>query len=287
MRISVLGMGNMGQALAARLLAGGHQVTVWNRTAGKADELVRQGAAEAGSLPEATEGAEVVMMCLTADAAVRAVAIEGGVAQNLPVGAVLVDMSTVSPDTSRAVGAAVAGGAFVDAPVLGGPEAFRNGRAKLLLGGDRAVVDRLNPLWPQISAGHYYTGENGTAATLKLLSNLILIGATQLLMEAVVTAQALGFSDETLREVFGGSPAVAPGTQVRLEDILHGDHAGWWTLVLARKDLGLALQLARGAGLELPLADAGAGLIARGIDAGYGELDLGAMAEVLRSTARS
>jgi 3-hydroxyisobutyrate dehydrogenase-like beta-hydroxyacid dehydrogenase len=246
---------------------------------------VDRGVVEARTLDEAVQGAEVVMMCLTNDAAVRSVALESGAVAALPAGSVLVDMSTVAPDTSRAVGAAVPGGRFVNAPVLGGPDAFRGGKAKLLLGGDRSVIDRLDALWNDLSAGHYYTGDNGTATTLKLLSNLILIGGTQLLMEAVATAQAHGFKDEILRDVFGGSPAVAPGVQVRLEDILHGDHEGWWTLKLAEKDLNLALKLARSAGLNLPLADAGEGLIARSIDAGYGDQDLGSMMNVLRQKA--
>jgi 3-hydroxyisobutyrate dehydrogenase-like beta-hydroxyacid dehydrogenase len=282
MRIGILGMGNMGQALAARLLERGYDVTVWNRTAGKCGDIVQRGAVEVVTLDEAVQGAEVVMMCLTNDAAVRSVALESGAAGALLAGSILVDMSTVAPDISRAVGAAVPGGRFVDAPVLGGPDAFRAGKAKLLLGGDRSVIDRLDTLWSDLSAGHYYTGENGTATTLKLLSNLILIGGTQLLMEAVTTAQAHGFDDGILRDVFGGSPAVAPGVQVRLEDILHGDHEGWWTLKLADKDLNLALQLARSVDLNLPLADAGEGLITRSIDAGYGDKDLGAMMNVLR-----
>jgi 3-hydroxyisobutyrate dehydrogenase-like beta-hydroxyacid dehydrogenase len=230
-------------------------------------------------------GAEVVFTLLTDDKAVRAVALEGNVAGMLPPGAVLVDMSTVSPDTSRAVGAATPEGRFVDAPILGGPEPFGAGKAKLLLGGRRDLVASLDPLWDDLSAGHYYAGPNGTATTLKLLSNLILVGGTQLLIEAVVTAQRLGVGNDVLREVFGGSPAVAPGVRARLDDILEGDHAGWWTLLLADKDVSLALVLAQQAGLRLPLGEASEGFIARSIDAGYGSEDLGAMAEVLRGTA--
>jgi 3-hydroxyisobutyrate dehydrogenase len=276
-------MGHMGHALAARLLDRGYDLTVWNRTAGKVDDLVQRGAVEAATLDEAVQGAEVVMTCLTNDAAVRSVVLDGGVAARLPAETVLVDLSTVSPKTSRTVGGAVPPARFIDAPVLGGPDAFRAGRAKLLLGGDRVAIERLNALWNDLSAGHYYTGENGTATTLKLLSNLILVGGTQLLMEAVATAQAHGFPDDILRDVFGGSPAVAPGVQVRLEDVLHGDHDGWWTLKLADKDLGLALKLAQSAGLELPLTQAGERLVARSIDAGYGDKDLGAMMNVLRA----
>jgi 3-hydroxyisobutyrate dehydrogenase-like beta-hydroxyacid dehydrogenase len=213
---------------------------------------------------------------------VKAVALEGDVASSLGEGTVLVDMSTVSPDTSREVGAATPGGRFVDAPVLGGPGVFAQGKAKLLLGGNRETVESLDALWNDLSSGYYYTGPNGTATTLKLLSNLNLVGGTQLLMEAVVTARAHGFSDDVLREVFGGSPAVAPGVRLRLDEILNANYDGWWTLKLADKDIGLVQRLAEQAGLDLPLADASRGLIERGIEAGYGDKDLQSMTEVLQ-----
>jgi 3-hydroxyisobutyrate dehydrogenase-like beta-hydroxyacid dehydrogenase len=282
MKVSVLGLGTMGAALAGRLLDTGHDVTVWNRSPGKAAPLVARGAREGASLEDAVRGAEVVFTLVTNDAAVRALVIEGRVAQMLGGDTALVDMSTVSPDTSRAVGEAVQGGRFVDAPILGGPEPFAAGKAKLLLGGDRATVERLSLLWEDLSSGHYYTGPNGTATTLKLLSNHLLVGGTQLLMEAVVTAQAHGFDNDVLREVFGSTPAIAPGVRVRLEDVLEGDHVGWWTLLLADKDMSLVLKLADAVDLRLPLAATSEALIREAIDAGYGEKDLGAVTEVLR-----
>jgi 3-hydroxyisobutyrate dehydrogenase-like beta-hydroxyacid dehydrogenase len=282
MKVSVLGLGHMGAALAGRLLETGHEVAVWNRTPGKAADLVEGGAHEATSLQEAVAGAEVVIILVTNDAAVKAVAMEGNVVGMLPENGVLVDMSTVSPDTSREIGAATPDGRFVDAPILGGPEPFRAGKARLLLGGQREVVARLDPLWDDLSSGHFYTGPNGTATTLKLLSNHLLVGGTQLLMEAVVTAQAHGFSNDVLREVFGGTPAIAPGVKVRLEDVLGGDHVGWWTLLLADKDMTLVLKLAQQADLRLPIAEASEKLVRDAIEAGYGEKDLGAITEVLR-----
>jgi 3-hydroxyisobutyrate dehydrogenase-like beta-hydroxyacid dehydrogenase len=282
MKVSVLGLGHMGVALAGRLLETGHDVTVWNRTPGKAGDLVGGGAHEATSLQEAVAGAEVVFTLVTNDAAVKAVALESNVVGMLPENAVLVDMSTVSPDTSREIGAAAPDGRFVDAPILGGPEPFRAGKARLLLGGQREMVTRLDPLWDDLSSGHFYTGPNGTATTLKLLSNHLLVGGTQLLMEAVVTAQAHGFSNDVIREVFGGTPAIAPGVKVRLEDVLGGDHVGWWTLLLADKDMTLVLKLAQQADLRLPIAEASEKLVRDAIEAGYGEKDLGAITEVLR-----
>jgi 3-hydroxyisobutyrate dehydrogenase-like beta-hydroxyacid dehydrogenase len=185
------------------------------------------------------------------------------------------------------VGQATPGGRFIDAPILGGPEPFGAGKAKLLLGGDRTLVERLDPLWGDLASGHYYTGPNGTATTLKLLSNHLLVGGTQLLMEAVVTAQAHGFDNDVLREVFGSTPAIAPGVRVRLEDVLEGDHVGWWTLLLADKDMSLVLKLGDQAGLRLPIAQASEALIGEAIDAGYGEKDLGAITEVLRQETKA
>ncbi|MBV9279102.1 MAG: NAD(P)-dependent oxidoreductase, partial [Chloroflexi bacterium] len=240
MRIAVLGLGNMGRAAATRLLGKGYEVGVWNRSPDKAAELVERGAAEAPTVAEAVAGSDVVLTLLANDAAVKEVCLgEGNALAHLGPGAVLADMSTVHPDTSRALAAAASGGRFVEAPILGGPEAFASGKARLLLGGPEGVVHGLGRLWSDLAAASVYTGPNGTAATLKLLSNLILVGSTELLMEAVVTAQASGIDDGTLREVFGQSPAVAPGVQARLEDILGGDHRGWWTLELADKDMTL------------------------------------------------
>lgn len=282
MKVAVLGLGNMGAALAARLLDTGHEVTVWNRTPGRAQSLVSLGATEAGTPEDAAISAEVVITLLSDDAAVKAVCIEGNIVGALGTEAVLVDMSTVSPATSRQIGATTPGGRFIDAPVLGGPAVFGEGKAKLLLGGSLELVQSLSELWDDLSAGHYYTGPNGTATTLKLLSNLILVGGTQLLMEAIVTARTHGFSDHILHEVFGESPAVAPGVRARLGEVLEAQYDGWWTLKLADKDLGLVLDLAQQAHIHLPIAEASRELLVKGIDAGLGDKDLQSLTEVLR-----
>lgn len=278
----------MGKAAAIRLHEKGYEVAVWNRSPGKAAELVERGASEAASIAQAVEGADVALTFLANDPAVKQVYLgEGGAIASLGEAAVLVDMSTVHPDTSRALADATPGGRFVDAPILGGPETFLNGRAKLLVGGREDVVRSLERLWIDLSDAHFYTGPNGTATTLKLLSNLILVGGTLLMAEAVVTAQASGIRNDVLREVLGASPAVSPGVKVRLDDVLEGDHHGWWTLELADKDLSLVLKLASGATLELPLAAATEAALREAIEAGYSELDLGAVTEVLRRPAEA
>jgi 3-hydroxyisobutyrate dehydrogenase-like beta-hydroxyacid dehydrogenase len=287
MRIAILGTGHMGRAIGARLLEKGHSVVAWNRTPGRTAELERLGASSAKSAAEAAQDADGVLTLLTADEAVRSVAFEGRVLSSLRPGAVLVDMSTVSPETSRGLGRSTPGGRFVDAPILGGPEATRAGRAKLLLGGDRDVVDGLDSLWQDIAADYYYCGSNGSATTLKLLSNLMLVGGTALLAEAIVAAQRNGIDDETLKRVFKQSPAIAPGVQVRFDDILAGDHDGWWTIHLAQKDMSLALHLGRSTNLQLPVAEATVGALDATDGLSLGEKDLGAVVELIRSRVRS
>ncbi|GAC1635908.1 MAG: 2-hydroxy-3-oxopropionate reductase [Chloroflexota bacterium] len=287
MRVTVLGLGFMGSAIANRLLDTGYPVTVWNRTSAKAGPLVERGAVQAPAPVEAATGADVVVTLLTNDAAVREVSLgEGGVAHALPRGATLVDMSTVSPDTSRALAAAVPDGRFVDAPILGGPEATQQGKARLLLGGREDIVRALEPLWNDLSAGYSYCGDNGRAATLKILSNLILVGSITLLAEAVVVAQSLGLPNTVLRDVFGSSPAVAPGAKARLEDIMEGDHRGWWTVTLAEKDMRLALALAAEGNVDLPLTSAMERMLGQARDQGFADLDLGAIVELLRAPTR-
>jgi 3-hydroxyisobutyrate dehydrogenase-like beta-hydroxyacid dehydrogenase len=276
----------MGRAVARRLRDQSYDVTVWNRTPGRAEELVQRGAHEAPSIEDAVAGADAVITLLTNDAAVKHVALgENGAIAHLSAEATLIDMSTVYPDTSRTLAAEAPGGQFVDAPILGGPEALINGRARLLVGGPDQLVKRLDQLWNDLSVAYVHTGPNGTATLLKLLSNLNLVGGTALLAEAIATAQASGIGDEVLRQVFGQSPAVAPGVQLRMEDMLGGDHLGWWSLELADKDMTLILKLGADAQVRLPVALATEGLVRQAIDAGYGELDLGAIVEAIRRPA--
>jgi 3-hydroxyisobutyrate dehydrogenase-like beta-hydroxyacid dehydrogenase len=241
------------------------------------------GAVAAPTIREAVTGAEAVLLSLTADGAVKTVALEpqGAIAALSP-GAILADMSTVSPETSRQLAAATPARRFVDAPILGGPETTEKGKAKLLLGGDEALVTSFETLWRDIADEYYYCGESGSATTLKLLSNLMLVGGTALLAEAIATAQGSGIDNETLKRAFKQSPAIAPGVVVRFDDILEGDHEGWWTIKLAEKDMDLALDLGWRQGLTLPVAAATVESLERADAAGFGGQDLGAVVEPLR-----
>jgi len=280
-RISVLGMGRMGESIALRLLAGGHQVTVWNRSPGKAAEPVARGATEVRSVAEAAAGADAVITSLANDDAVRALVLgEGGLAGRLG-GAVYIDASTISPALSAELAGAI--DAFVAMPVLGNPEAVRAGTALYLLGGPAPVLERVEPVVAALTSAtrRYRTAPMASAA--KLASNLLLLDAVVALAESFTVARAGGLSDDEIRDLLGESPMVAPGVRNRFAAILGHGEASWWTIALGGKDARLAAELARSAGARLPLTEAAYQRYQDAVAAGLGERDIAAIGDLYRA----
>jgi 3-hydroxyisobutyrate dehydrogenase-like beta-hydroxyacid dehydrogenase len=284
MRLAVLGLGRMGHALAERLLGSGHAVTVWNRTPDKAGDLIAKGLRPAGTPAEAAQTAEATFMSLADDAAVRAVVCgPEGAAAGLGSG-VLVDASTVSPETSAQVARAVSG-RFLAAPILGAPVAVVSGHAIYVIGGSHELYERVRPAFDALAdVGHRrYVGEDPTvAATLKLLSNHLLLSGIAILAETVAAAQAAGLADDLISDYFGDLPLVAPALRNRLDDIVSGDHKGWFATRLGAKDLRLAEELARAHGVPLPLAEAVKRRYELAAAEGWSDADIGAVVEVVR-----
>lgn len=288
MDVTVIGMGNMGRALALRLLGDGHAVTVWNRTPGRAQEVVAAGAREVATLVQATTNTQAVALSLADDAAVlEVVTAPGGLAAQLPEQAVLVDMSTVNPDTSAAEATAVGHERMVAAPILGAPQAVTAGRALYLLGGPEPAVERLEPLFSSLSAQRRHCGSDPrSATTIKILCNYLLLTGIATLAEVVAVGQGTGLSDRILTEVLSSVPVVAPGLHNRLGDIIGGDHNGWFSARLGAKDLTLAKSLAEGVGVPLELADAALAPYQRLVAQGRGELDIAGVVEAIRPAPR-
>src|SRR5258707_5575886 len=231
MDIAVLGMGRMGQAVARRLLSGGHDVIVWNRTPGRAGKVVAQGGWEAHSIAEAVSGREVVVTSLANDDAVRAVALgEGGIRSAIGPDAVYAACSTVAPALTTEL--ATHFPRFVALPILGSPAAVEAGQATDLAGGDPAVVARLEPMLAPLSDKVRRYDPPAKAASGKLANNLMLLAEVVALAEAIAVARSGGLSDEEIRELLGQSPMLAPGVRNRFEGVLTGDQEPWWSTVL-------------------------------------------------------
>jgi 3-hydroxyisobutyrate dehydrogenase len=285
MDIAVLGMGRMGRALAGRLLEGGHRVTVWNRSKGRAGELVAGGAWEAVCITGAVEAAEVVITTLANDEAVRGVAF-GELRSSMGDKTVYVDCSTVSPGLSAELAGAFPG-RFLAMPVLGSPEAVKAGQAVYLAGGNAGIVDRLGPLVSSLSETVRRYDTAPLAITAKLAVNLLLLSEVVALAESFAVGRSGGLRDDQLRDLLGASPMVPPGLKNRFEGVLTGSQAGWWTTALGAKDAGLALDVARQADVELPVASVVRDRYDKAASSGLADADIAAVGELYHASAKA
>jgi 3-hydroxyisobutyrate dehydrogenase-like beta-hydroxyacid dehydrogenase len=275
----------MGRAVAGRLLQHGCEVTVWNRTPGKAAEVAGAGATQADSPAGAAEGAEAVLMSLSDDRAVLEVVGQLGGLETGPQGPVLVDMSTVSPETSRRVAGMAPGGRFLAVPIIAAPRTVTEGLAAGLLGGERRLADRLEPLWQKLFCVHWFCGEDpGAATTFKLLNNYLLMASVAVAAEVVATAEVAGLDVKLLREVLDQWPTVPLAIRNRLDDMIGGDHRrGWFATWLGAKDVRLVAEVAESCGLALPIARLVEDRYQRAADGGWREADIAAVVELVRA----
>ena len=281
MNVAVLGMGRMGQALARRLLEGGHRLSVWNRSPGKAGDVVSAGAREAPTVAEAVAGAQVVITMLTKDEAVRAVAF-GELQKTIGPGTVYVDSSTVSPKLSSELVAAFP--RFVALPVIGSPAAVKSGKAVFLAGGGDEVVELLAPVLSTLGTVRRYDTAP-LALTAKLTNNLLLLAEVAALAEALAVGRSGGLSDDDLRDLLENSPLLPPALKNRFEGVLTGTQEAWWTTVLGAKDAALAIEIARNAGVHLPVGDVVHQLYERTAASGCDDADITAVSSLYRPGA--
>lgn len=283
MDVAVLGMGRMGRALAGRLLAGGHRVAVWNRSKGRAGEVVSAGAREAHSVADAVDGVDVALTMLANDDAVRAVAL-GELRSSIGAKSIYVDCSTVSPTLSGELAEAFPA-RFLAMPVLGSPVVVRAGQAVFLAGGNAGVVDRLQPVLSSLSETVRRYDTAPLALTAKLATNLLLLSEVVALAESFAVGRSGGLSDDQLRDLLATSPLLAPGLTNRFEDVLTGSQEGWWTTALGAKDAGLALDIAQEAEVELPAAQVVQRLYDKAAASGLDDADIAAVTELYRGAA--
>jgi 3-hydroxyisobutyrate dehydrogenase len=254
-RVALLGLGRMGHPMAARLLAAGAPITVWNRTPARGTDLVAQGARGARTPSDAVYDAEIVVTMLADPAAIEQVfAAPDGVLKTLRRSALVIDCSTVGPAVARitAEQCAARGAAYVDAPVLGSVPAAEEGTLTILVGGVAADVERARGVLSHLGKTIVHTGEVGTASALKLVMNLLIAGQTELMAEAFLLAERAGLSRQVVMDALAGSVLNSPFVGYKAPQLLHRQFTPLFTTALLLKDLDLALELARTHGLTLP-----------------------------------
>lgn len=261
MRIGFLGLGDMGQAIVPRLLAAGHAVAGWNRTKEKAAPLREIGMVWADTPREAARQSEVVCSMVTGSAAVRRLALgEDGVITGLGKGAVYLDMSTIDPDTSRAIAAefAKAGLTMLDSPISGSTLTVGQGQASLMVAGDRAAFERVKPVLLAIGPKVSYIGAQGLAVQLKVALNMTLVIEVIGFCEGVALAEKGGVPREVAVDAFLKSVVASPVLNYRAPLLLEGhiSDATYGDVNLQQKDMELALDLGRKMGVPVPLGAA-------------------------------
>jgi 3-hydroxyisobutyrate dehydrogenase-like beta-hydroxyacid dehydrogenase len=253
--LAFVGLGAMGSRLARRLLAAGHQVVGWNRTPDKARDLVAAGLTLAKSPRGAAEGAEAVFTMVTDDSALRAVTLgPDGVVAGLTANAVLVEMSTVSPTVVRELEAPVRarGAALLDVPVSGSTITVEQGQASFIVGGDAAVLERVQPWLLAMGTAVTHVGPIGLAKTMKVATNLGLAVQMLAFSEAVLLAEKSGISRERAVEALLKSVTASPMLKYRGPFVLKAPEEVLFNVGLMQKDLHLALEQGRTVGVPLP-----------------------------------
>ena len=254
MRIAIIGLGRMGHALADRLLDDAHEVGVWNRTPGRAEALQQRGARVLGSVDDVGEETEAVFLCLADDQSTLDVATPDGKARASWAQTLVVNTGTVSPNVITALGDAY-GERFVNAPIIGAPQAVRSGTAKFIVGGPAAARAALAPVWGLFAPAFDVGDRPETAMTMKILHNHMFIVELAVVAEAIRAGRAAGVDDAILSAALHQSAVMPAALQNRIDVFFDPDHAGWFTSVQAVKDVTLALNLANG-GAPLPVTEA-------------------------------
>ncbi len=278
--IGFIGLGLMGKPMAQNLLRAGFPLTVWNRTKSKADDLVRAGAKFAENPCEVAAHSDVLITIVSDPPALEEVLFDSGALEALRKGTILIDSSTVSPDTARRVAAACAkrGVDFLDAPVTGGTWGAEKGELVFMVGGEAAVLERAKPVLEAMGKRFFLLGPNGAGQTVKLGMNLLLALEIDAWAESLALVTNAGVPAERLIEVMQSSMGHARLLDVKTPLMLKDEYPASFPLRLMHKDLRLALELAREHGTRLPAAEAAYATYSAVKDASKDDPDFAAVA---------
>lgn len=282
----MVGTGRMGTAMAGRLAGAGHALTVANRTRARADEVARATGGQVAPTPREAAAAEVVVVSLADDAAVRSTYLrDDGLLAGLRPGTVVCDTSTVHPDTVRDLAPHVEerGATLLDCPVSGSVSVAEAGALTVMAGGPPAALEWARPALDAFAGEIFHLGPVGTGATMKLVVNSLVHSLNLAVAESLVLAERAGLDPETAYDVLEAGATGAPFVTYKRGAFLDPDSAPVaFTLELVAKDQRLIHRLAQEVGAQMPLADTSRDVVARALAAGLGQRDMSAVADLLR-----
>ena len=254
-KLGFVGLGVMGSQMVNRLLEKGHTVTGYNRTRAKARRLIDKGMSWADSPRAVAEASDITFAMVTNAAAIAAVT-DGpdGIIAGLGAGKYFIDMSTVSPEVSRATAAKVRakGADMVDAPVSGSVITLQEGKLSVMVGGRKETFERVKPLLLDIGPKVTHVGANGLALAMKIAVNLSLAVQMMAFSEGVLLAEKSGIRREVAVDVLTHSAVASPMIQYRGPFILQQPEEAWFDCNMMQKDMLLAMELGRQLNVPVP-----------------------------------
>jgi 3-hydroxyisobutyrate dehydrogenase-like beta-hydroxyacid dehydrogenase len=258
-KLGFIGLGSMGSRIAQRLLDHRYRLFVYDRNPEASEALVAQGATLAANIPELARNADVLLSCVTNDEAVRSVytGSDGAFAGARP-GTVVLEMSTIAPETSRELHrlGAICGIDVLDVAISGSTPAAEQGTLTLLAGGSEDLFRAAEPMFQSIAKQYFLLGGPGSGTTMKLVVNTLLGLGMQAIAEAVVLGEKAGLDRKRLLEVLSKTAVVAPAHVGKLARIANNDYSPQFPLRLMNKDLDLILGAAAREQVRMPATEA-------------------------------
>jgi 3-hydroxyisobutyrate dehydrogenase len=284
-RIGFLGLGTMGAAMAGNLARAAFAVTAWNRTPGRAPELAELGVRRAATPAEVAGAVDAVVVCVSDTPDVDEVLFgRAGVAEGAREGLLVIDCSTISPSATRDYARRLAerSVALVDAPVSGGSEGAQKATLTIFCGGEPAEVDRARPILAAMGRTITHVGPSGAGQAVKAVNQVILAGTYLGVAEGIVLALKAGLDVAQVVDALGGGAAQSWVLANRSERMRTNDYPLGFKVALHRKDLGIALEMAREMGADLPVAELAADFETDIMGRGHADDDMSALARVIR-----
>jgi len=285
MKVSFIGMGTMGTAMALNIIKAGHEVTVHNRSREKEEPVAKAGARRAGSPKEASQEADIIITCVSDTPDVEGVVLgENGVIHGAQPGAIVIDMSTISPSATRRIAAELAkkGIRMLDAPVSGGSEGAQKGTLTIMVGGSAEDVAQAMPVLSAMGKSITHVGPSGAGQFTKAINQVIISGVYLAVAEGMTLGLKAGLDMEKVVQALAGGAAGSWVLNFRSGNMIKNEYPLGFRVRLHRKDLGIALEAAKEMGVFLPCTALVAQIENGLMSLGYGDEDMSAMARLIR-----
>ena len=282
-KVAFLGLGIMGSRMAANLCRAGFEVHAWNRTRARADELADAHGATVAETPAAAAAAAGLVITMVVDSPEVEAVLFGtdGAAEGLGQGGLAVDMSTIAPSASRAIGERLReqGIAFLDAPVTGSKPKAEDGTLTIMVGGEPAEYERALPLFEAMGQLVLHVGPQGHGSMVKLINNTTAAVNTAAVAEGIAVGRRAGLDLEKLVQVIGAGSGASAMLDLKAQPIIERDYEPLFKLGHMLKDVRHCLAEAEALGVDMHVAAAAETLYAAADDAGHHDDDFAAVAE--------